>query len=295
MRIFSMRLKNTAIGFGIVMNILLYSSCEQKTPKTMTRILVTETFGTPEIFEDDFENGREDFWKSHMADNSRSKVVEDPLNPENRVLNITLTLEDYDRGGHRTEHVVVSKDSFGYLNKHGFKFMLPESFFEKEEKSGWYIINQWHDHPPAGFTWATKKHNTRPPIALTIIHSPEDGFKLVYNYGLYTGALDEVATLEWPEQLEPNKWYEFDNEVFWSLYSSDGYSLPQLNGKPFVKEDDLKEGLVDQRVYRRNMYNTECNYFKFGLYRSGNQTHDRHIYLDDFYMETIRVAYPMVR
>lgn len=269
--------------------------CNEEAPKNLSILTDVTSYGEPEIFKDNFEDGKQSFWRSHMADEGRSKVVTDPLNPENKVLSITLKLDDYNRGGRRTEHVVVSKDSFGYLNKHGFKFMLPESFFEKEEKNGWYIINQWHDHPPAGFTWSTKKHNTRPPIALTLVHTPEDGFKLVYNYGLFTGDLDEVISLEWPEKLEPNKWYEFDNEVFWSLYSSDGYSLPKLNGVPFVKEDDLKKGLEKQRVYKRNMYNTRCNYFKFGLYRSGGQTHDRHIYLDDFYMETVRVAYPLVR
>ena len=287
-------MKKLALITPLILFIGLYS-CKEETPKRIIASTELTTYGEHEIFEDDFENGKEDFWKSHMADEARSEVVDDPLNPDNKALSITLTLDDYDRGGRRTEHVVVSKDSFGYLNKHGFKFMLPESFFAEEEKSGWYIINQWHDHPPIGFNWSTRQHKTRPPIALTITHTPEDGFKLIYKYGLDTGDLNEVASLEWPEKLEPNTWYEFDNEVFWSLYSSDGYSLPKLNGVPFVKEDDPENGIEDNKVYRRNMYNTRCNYFKFGLYRSGGQTHDRYILLDDFYMETVRVAYPMVR
>lgn len=239
------------------------------------------------VYIDSFEDQIKPFWKLQLADSSRIQIVKDPTNEENEVLRVDLMLEDYVSGGYRSELVIKNKDSFGYKNNHSFKFMLPEEFFQKEEKKGLYVIHQWHDTPWPGFTWATNKNKTHPPAVLFIQHYPNGDFKLIYKIGVLSGSINEIVLLKREANLEPNKWYTFSCEMFWSLYSKDGYFKPTINGEYFT----LK-GKEVPKIYRRNMTHIRPAYWKFGLYRDGkNQTIDRFMYIDDFKMTSSREHY----
>ncbi|MEP3206998.1 MAG: heparin lyase I family protein [Gilvibacter sp.] len=241
-------------------------------------------------FKDSFDEKIASFWGLQLAKSDRAMIVKDPLNSENEVLKVTVTPTDRVSGGNRSEFVIKQHDSMGYLNKYAFKFMLPEAFFKEQEKDAWFIIHQWHDEPAPGFTWATKKDKTKPPIALTISYSPEEGYQLYYKDGLDTGTLDEAKRLIWTEELKANVWYTFSNSVFWSLYETHGYSEPRLNGELFTPDKNAK--LIEgDKIFGRNMYNAVGNYFKFGLYQASGQIHARHIYFDDFTMQSKRVSY----
>lgn len=240
-------------------------------------------------YTDDFENDLGDFWSIQAVDESRYKISKDPLNPKNRVLEIHLENEDFVAGGHRTEFVLSPKDSFGYKNVYSFKFLLPPSFFKKEDK-GWTMIHQWHDEPPMGYTWKTNKHKTRPPVSLIITNDDEGEKVLNFCAGLVTGNKRDNVVISWPEKLKPNNWYTFSCEIFWSLYDGEGYAIPQLNGIDFTDFANLSEFIVSNKIKRANMYNVLPNYFKFGLYHAGNKNNSKTIYFDDFKMETGRIA-----
>ena len=240
--------------------------------------------------EDDFDDGFSDFWRFQRVTEDHIAIAEDPADANNKVMKVKLAPDDFNRGGNRSELVINSHDSLGYKSSYSFRFYLPESFFKTEEQNNWFMIHQWHDEPQAGYTWKTNQHKTRPPASLIIQFSVEEGYKLVYVTGLQTGNLKEAKIISAPVRLEPDTWYEFSNEVFWSVYDADGYSLPSLNGEPFTTEF-----APDGKIFGRNMYNTRGSFYKYGLYSSGKQKHERHLYFDDFKMKSQRAGYGLVK
>ena len=240
--------------------------------------------------EDSFENDFAGFWRFQKAAPERIAISADPTNPNNQVLRVELHPDERTHGGNRTELVIAGHDSLGYRSTYGFKFMLPDSFFKAEDSNIWFLIHQWHDEPQAGYNWKTNKHKTKPPASLIVQYTKDQGYQLVYVTGLQTGDLKEAKILRSPIQLEPNLWYEFANEILWSVYDIDGYSKPSINGEVFLKDEE-------PTVYARgrNMYNAEGSYFKFGLYSSGQQKNSRTLYFDDFYIRSKRVGYAPIK
>ena len=237
-------------------------------------------------YNDDFENGIQSFWKAHQfVSKDRYGIVEDPLNPDNKVMRIDLKKGDRIAGGYRGELVIKSNDSFGYKNKLSFKFLLPKSFYKKEDKKGIIVIQQWHDEPYPGFTWATNKNKLGPPQGLYFEHSENGEWTLVFKSGLKAGKIYEVKLGRYFD-LKPDVWHSFSLETFWSLYNKDGYFMAKVNGNCFTYDKEEK-----CKLYQRNMYHTIPNYYKMGLYQSGSQEHDRHIFYDDFKMTTKRTHY----
>ncbi len=228
------------------------------------------------------------FWTKEVADASRDSIVIDPLNDKKRVLKVELKLSDYASGGIRSEILMHPKDSFGYRTHYSFKFLLPESFFKKDEPKGWYIIHQWHDAPAPGFNWKTYNRKTQPPVHLLIEHNSDGDYFLDFKTGLEIGEIKEIVSSRWSEKLEPNRWDTFSCDILWSLYNNDGYAEPKLDDNFFKNWINPKDSTLVHKIYRRNMYNIIPNYFKFGLYRSGNEKHDRTIYFDDFRHESYR-------
>ena len=100
------------------------------------------------VYKDDFTDTIQSFWRTNQITHpDRLQIVTDPLNPDNDVMKISLEKGDRIAKGYRNEIVVNPKDSFGYLNKYSYRFMFPESFFQKEEKKGIIVLNKWHDEP----------------------------------------------------------------------------------------------------------------------------------------------------
>lgn len=278
-------------AYGAILLLLIISSCQSRLQDAQD-VNEQRNLANQEttLFTDDFEEQLDPFWGIQVADDSRAIIVQDPLQKSNKALKVALQPTDFVSGGNRSELVVKQHDSMGYLNRYSFRFMLPSQFFTEQEQEGWFIIHQWHDEPPAGFTWQTKKHSTKPPIALTISYTPSKGYQLYYKDGLDTGNLDEAKRLVWPERLKPDVWYTFSNQVHWSMYATHGYSQPRLNGEMFKEANNVHPG-NSEKIIGRNMYNAVGNYFKFGLYQGKGQTVIRHIYLDDFTMEAKRISY----
>jgi O-antigen ligase len=240
-------------------------------------------------FSDNFENSYKNFWLKELADDSRDSIVKDPLDSTNNVLKITNNLEDRISGGLRSEYLLHSKDSFGYKTNYGFNFFLPENFIKKGEEKGWIIIHQWHDAPAPGFNWSTYARKTQPPVHLLIEHNTNGDYYLFFKTGLEIGDIKEIKIVKWPEKMISNKWYSFSCEIFWSLYSDEGYAIPKLDDKYFVNEISEKDLQLSHKIFARNMYNSIPNYFKFGIYRQGWEKYNRDIYFDDFFAESERV------
>ena len=275
--------------------ILLYSflaltsigllSCNQAKEQPVDSNSSNDSIVNLHVFEDDFENKLQKFWNTNeFADTTRYSIVQDPLNPENKVLRIALELEDRVAKGYRSEiKVKTSLDSFGYKNKLSFKFLLPDSFYAKEEKNGRIVIQQWHNRPYPGLDWRTSI-KVRPPEALYFEHTEDGDWSLILQSGLFVGKIDEVR-LGKVDTIPPNVWHKFDLESYWSLYP-DGYFKASFNDECFVYEEGEQ-----CKIDGKNMYHTNPSYFKMGLYRSGSQTNNRIIYFDDFNMSTGRVHY----
>ena len=258
-------------------------SCSEK--KEENKSTISEDY--KRVYEDTFENDTiQPFWKTQQISHpDRLQLVSDPLDSKNTVMKISIEPGDFIAGGYRNEIVFRSDDSLGYLTKYSYRFMLPESFFEKEEKAGSIVLNQWHDDPYPGFTWATKKISVRPPFAMYVEHNPEGEFFMKLHSGVKMGNVNEMTISKWPEKLEPNKWYTFQTEIFWSIYE-DGYVKASINGTCFEVD-----GVSECKVNATNMYHKIPNYYKMGLYWSKGHANKRHIYYDDFNMVTERIGY----
>lgn len=239
---------------------------------------------------DDFDNHLQPFWSKEVADSLRYEIVSDPLDETNSVLKVDLFLEDYSNGL-RSEILVFTKDSIGYKTNYSFRFLVPENFFQYDEAPGWIIIHQWHDLPDPGFNWASQNKATQPPIHLMFERNREGEYDLVFKTGLKTGHMDEIVSVKWPGEILPDTWYTFSCEVYWHVYNNKAYSIPMLDSKYFINDEFRSEQSIEQhKIYRRNMYNALPNYFKFGLYRSGTEKHNRTIFLDDFQYNSERVS-----
>ncbi|QIE59916.1 hypothetical protein G5B37_10170 [Rasiella rasia] len=262
--------------------MLVCIACDDKSETELT--VEKEKF--TRVYNDDFTDTIQPFWRTNQITHpDRLQIVTDPLNADNDVMKISLEKGDRIAKGYRNEIVVNPKDSFGYLNKYSYRFMFPESFFQKEEKKGIIVLNQWHDEPYPGFTWATKKIKARPPFAMYVEHTPEGEFYMILHSGIRMGNVDEMKISRWPGKLEPNKWYTFEADIFWSIYE-DGYVKPKINDLCFEFD-----GVSQCTFQATNMYHKIPNYFKWGLYWSGTQENNRYIYYDDFKMNTERIGY----
>lgn len=278
------------MSFNCILGITCFAftlfSC---TPKSSDNLVIEDKKDTnlKFIYKDDFENELQDFWFMEAVDSTRFEIVQDPLDENNKVLQVNLQLDDYANGGSRAEIKLTENEPLDVLSKYSFRFLLPESFFQTDEKPGMIIIHQWHDQADPGFNWVTQKKSTHPPVHLFVDRKEGGKYQLVFKTGLETGDMNETVASVWSEDLVANKWYTFSCEVLWHIYTDTGYALPMLDGKPFYNNSqDLKN---PHRIYRRNMYNGIGNYFKIGLYKFGNEKHPRTIYFDDFILESEKV------
>jgi len=269
--------------FVIVLAGLL--CCGQTKTSSIDPVNTKNTIKNLKTFKDDFDSGLKDFWMTNeFTDSTRYSIVRDPLNPENKVLKIQLKLTDRIANGWRSEiKIKTAIDSMGYKNKLSFKFLLPESFYAKEEKKGRIVIQQWHNRPYPGLDWRSTI-KVRPPQALYFEHDEKGNWILILQTGLFVGNIDEVR-LGKIDSISPNVWHKFELESFWSLYS-DGYFTASLDDNCFIYD-----GVENCKLDGRNMYHTNPSYMKMGLYRSGSQTNDREIFFDDFEMTTGRIHY----
>lgn len=271
----------------IILAFLLigFLNCSQAKKPSAPSIKTKESLAKARVFNDDFEKDLQDFWNTNeFVDSSRYGIVQDPLSPNNKVLRIVLKPKDRIAKGPRSEiKVKKSIDSFGYRNNVSFKFMLPESFYAKEEKKGGIAIQQWHNRPYPGFDWKTSP-KVRPPEALYFKHNEKGEWTLFLQTGLSVGNIHELR-LGKIDSVSPNTWHTFNLESFWSMYS-DGYFKASLDNQCFVYEEGEQ-----CKVNGRNVYHTSPSYFKMGLYSSGSQENDRVIYFDDFEMTAQRIHY----
>lgn len=272
----------------VILSVTMTSCLTKEEKDQKLEELTAEVKGVT-FYNDDFDgDALKDFWRTNQfTDPSRWGLVEDPLDPDNKVLRIDLKLDDYIAGGWRSEMKVMPKDSFGYKNNLSFKFFLPDSFYADEVSNGYVVIQQWHDDPYPGFTWKTNKNKAGPPFGLYLEHKKGGDWNLVLKTGLKTGNINEVR-LGRIDTVATGQWHEFNLETYWSLYE-DGYFKGTLNGNCF-SYDDNQEGEVCT-ILGRNMYHIRPNYFKMGLYRTKSMVNDRHIYFDDFKMSTGRIGY----
>jgi len=252
--------------FIILSFLLLTNSCSDKE-------------GFKLKFKDNFESGLQEFWKKEIVDSTKLNIVNDPLNKNNKVLQIKLSIGDKIRNGFRSEIYVKPFDPINSVTKYSFKFLLPSSFFKKNEKKSWIIIHQWHDYPPYGYSWSDMK-KTNPPYNLFIQHNPNGDYYLVYSGGMRIGGIDERSNVIYKEKLKPNHWYTFENEIKWHVKKQKSYCKPKLDGELFSNKRKLK-------IYTtRNMYNESPNSCKIGLYWDGSEQFDRIIYFDDFILKS---------
>lgn len=275
--------------------VLTLISCSEKSETVET---VEDAPMTIEL-DDNFDADLKSFWEFDAADSTRFSITKNPLQPDLNVLSVNLKMNDVSSAGKRSELVIYTKDSIGFKTNYSFKFMLPEDFFKQDDVPGMILIHQWHDKPDSGYTWATQQKDTRPPLYLYIERTQEGEYFLIFRAGLQSGTLNEVVGAKWPEQMEPNYWYTFSCEVLWHMYNNKAYALPKLddvymytNTQKVVNDsiaiDSLStvDNVENHKIYRRNMYNANGNYFKLGLYRFAEK-YEKTIYFDDFKYESV--------
>jgi len=251
--------------FLILLTLLVMISCES------ARII--------DQFSDNFED-IQPHWKWELRDTSRIELSS--FSKEG----IKINLFPQDTGinkGKRTELSLQSKDTLGDIVNYSIKFMFPESFFKENKNKDWIMIHQWHSRPPIGESWADFKSGTHPSVNLAVAVSPGKEYYLMYNYGLWNNEKKDVRGLRYPEVLKPNKWYEFENTIYWEE-KDNAYSIPKVNGTFLVPEEEHPEG----KIYGANMYNNRPNYLKIGFYGNNANKDSISIFFRDFNYKLIR-------
>lgn len=246
----------------LLLFLSLLSSCENKIIQKIA---------------DDFET-IEPHWSTHeTTDNKSFKIVTDPLNESNKALLFNLYPTDFNAGGKRNEFVLKTLDSIGYQVEYSFKFLFYPEFFSKEKEQDWIMIHQWHDSPPLGFNWENYNMQTRPPIQVFIQTNPNGKFYIFYAYGLQDKNKNDLRYIKFEEPIESNKWYFFENKIYWNTNES-GYSIPKINDEFLVNKDEDKE----HKIWGANMFNNVPNYFKMGLYGNYKSNDTISVLMDEF-------------
>lgn len=208
---------------------------------------------------------------------SRYEIKTDPLNAENNALRFQLLPNDFIEGKKRNELKLKTDYDVTYDVNYSFKFLLPSEFFQDDKELDWIMIQQWHDQPTRGLSWATYNEQTNPPVHLYIRVLPGNQYYLVYAYGLHDKNRNQIVNLTYEYPLKPNQWYSFENTVSWSMNDT-GFSIPKINGEFLVEKDDNDEG----KLFGANMFNDVPNYYKMGLYGNYKRNDSISIYIDDF-------------
>lgn len=233
-----------------------------------------------EIIIQEFEDGFytiNSYWSTSETNSSDNfKIVDDPVNKDNKALQFRLFPEDYNSNGKRNEFILKTKDTIGLKVEYSFDFLFHPEFFKKKEKD-WIMIHQWHDRPPKGVSWKNYKMFTRPPIHLYIQLYPSGVHHLVYAYGLKNKEMSKIKHIKIEKPLEPNQWYTFENTVFWET-SNRAYSVPKINDEYFINA----EVDVEHKIYGANMFNNVPNYFKMGLYGNNKSQDTVSVLIDNF-------------
>ncbi len=252
-------------ALAVLLLLMICSACQQE-----EKLIAS--------YSDNFDTNDPMWNTKQISDSARFVVVDDPKDPNNKCLKFGLLPEDFNAGKRRNELVLRAEDTIGYTVSYSFRFMLPKEFFKDRAQDDWIMLQQWHDEPPRGKTWAEYAAKSKPPVSLFLTVGPDQKCVMQYTYGLKDKYKNEKKFIKLNQDLLPDTWYTFSNEIYWSMDST-GYSIPKLNDKYLAHYNNAK---ADPKLKGRNMYNDVPNYYKMGLY--GNQlTNDTiHVYYDEF-------------
>lgn len=207
---------------------------------------------------------KEDFENSIIKDFTFEKVKEDSieiskdlLNNSNNVLKITVEYGDITHNGNRAECVYNINQKVGEEYYYLLKFMLDKNFKNSKE---WQCFMQFHDQPEfdKGYDWLNFPQRT-PPLFLTYIN---DKLRLVGNS--YKSNKMKINKGQWYQAIIHMK----------NGYKKNGFIEVIIDGK----------SLTNGKVFTSTINNDQCNYFKFGIYRSRSIESTNTIYFDDIYI-----------
>ena len=223
-------------------------------------------------FVGDFENGTISGFHYLVVDTAQNtQVVNYPVRKGKYALKNTLKPEDYVYNGYRTELAIYNCAKYKSDVFYGFSFWVDTNY----QDTSYNLICQWQDLPYyiQGEVWepSPKLQGSPPPIALIYVN---ETLELKMNDSPSTNT--KTFLVGKPLTTEKGKWYDLVAHIYWNDDNT-AYQEVWINGKPITPFNG-----IDNKYYKRNLYNRAGNYFKFGQYRGKEKpAHTNSIYFDE--------------
>ena len=224
------------------------------------------------LFIGDFENGNISCFHYLVVDTTKNtQIVTYPVRKGKYALKNTLKPEDYIYNGYRTELAIYNCAKYKSDVFYGFSFWVDTNY----QDTSYNLICQWQDLPYyiQGEVWepSPKLQGSPPPIALIYVN---ETLELKMNDSPSTNT--KTFLVGKPLTTEKGKWYDLVAHIYWNDDNT-AYQEVWINGKPITPFNG-----IDNKYYKRNLYNRAGNYFKFGQYRGKEKSeHTNSIYFDE--------------
>jgi hypothetical protein len=158
---------------------------------------------------------------------------------------------------------------------YAWSILIPEDYKYVSAKPNYQIMGQWHDQPKPG----EKPTGYSPPIS---VHYESSGdaqrFRIEYGLRQRGGPLQEFDA-----PIQKGKWVDLMFHIRFST-GSDGFVEAWRDGESF------KSSSGATRLTGTNMYNSQPNYLRLGLYRGRGQTQTNTFYYDEIRIGTTKAA-----
>ena len=223
-------------------------------------------------FNGDFESGNLNGFHFLVIDTSiNTQMVTSPVRKGLYSLKNTLRPNDYIFNGYRSELAVYNCANYKSKAFYTFSFYIDSNY----SNQAFNLICQWQDLPnfEQGESWESVPilHGSSPPMALVYAN---ETIELRMNDSPSSNGETFLVGNSYP--IEKGKWYDVIAHVYWNddntafvNVSINGDYLTPFNG-------------VDNKYYKRNLFNRAGNYFKFGQYRGKAKTSNTNIiYFDE--------------
>jgi hypothetical protein len=199
----------------------------------------------------------------------RFEIVSDVVRKGDYAMKVTLYPDDIAAKKNRVEFKRFNEDPEGSEGWYSWSFFIPEDYIDPDESLKYFqIIGQWHDQPPEGVSWNDFPSHS-PPISVN--YGTQDGQSGIgIGYGI--NGKETIGISE----IEKGEWYDILFHVKWSQ-GEEGFAEVWLNGKK-----------IAEKHHGPNMYNSEPNYLKLGLYRKFGFETINSVYYDELRMGNTR-------
>ena len=200
-----------------------------------------------------------------------TQIVTKPVRKGIYALKNTLRPEDYVNNGYRAELAIYNCANYKSEVFYAFSFMIDTVY----SNQAFNLICQWQDLPnyEQGESWESNPNlrGSSPPLALVYINGKIE-LKMnenpMSNNGTFlVGKAQPISKGQWQDVVFHIYWNE-DSTAYMEVWLNRNFITP-------ITE-------INNKFYKRKLFNRARNYFKFGQYRGKDKTSNTNIiYFDE--------------